>query len=173
MVVLILLTGNSFAVGVDNNIADLKRATRIMERLAAQITDPRESNYKLSIDPDEQINAYAYFHNNVAVTKGMMRYVDDDELAVVIGHEIGHHRYGDVLVPKIITTNAYNRNRELMADQYGVYLAQRAGFNGCKGGMSLYGRWAKEDGYRRDDSKNTHPASVKRYEAVKKMCGVK
>ena len=49
----------------------------------------------ISIEENSTINAFAD-GSQIIVTTGMMRFVDDDELALVIGHEMAHNILGHV-----------------------------------------------------------------------------
>ncbi len=46
----------------------------------------------LQFKNDDTVNAYAHGSNNIVIYSGLMAYANsDDELALVIGHEMGHH----------------------------------------------------------------------------------
>lgn len=65
---------------------------------------------KVYIIPDEQPNAFATGrnpeHSAVAVTEGIMRILDREELAGVIGHELAHIKNRDILIGTIAATIA-------------------------------------------------------------------
>jgi len=50
----------------------------------------RNCQYRFKVEKSKDINAYAD-GNNVTVTTAMMSFTTDDELAVVIGHELAHN----------------------------------------------------------------------------------
>jgi heat shock protein HtpX len=65
---------------------------------------------KIYIIPDEQPNAFATGRNPehaaVAVTEGILRILDKDELAGVLAHEVSHIRNSDILIGTIAATIA-------------------------------------------------------------------
>lgn len=72
--------------------------------------------------PKEQVVDY----HSINVTIGMLSFIDNrDQLAVIIGHEIGHiilgHTVGDEHKPE----NEYH------ADMIGMFLARKAGYSLC------------------------------------------
>lgn len=67
----------------------------IMENLSAAIAkvDPsiKDKPYNYFINPDESFNAFCSLGHNVSVNTGMFNLVANDaEIAVVLGHEMGH-----------------------------------------------------------------------------------
>ena len=57
--------------------------------------DGMKLNYKVYVD--EEVNANASADGSVRVYTGLMDLMNDDELAFVIGHEIGHVKHGHTL----------------------------------------------------------------------------
>jgi heat shock protein HtpX len=96
----------------------------MVHRLAskAQIPMPR-----LYLIPSDQPNAFATGRNPqhavVAVTEGIMRILDDDELEGVLAHEISHVTNRDVLIGTVAATLAG-------AITYLAHMAQWAAFMG-------------------------------------------
>lgn len=85
----------------------LPRLYMVMERLAAKANIPVP---KLYVVPDEAPNAFATgrnpSHASVAVTEGLLRIMNDEELEGVIAHELSHVRNYDILTSSIAATIA-------------------------------------------------------------------
>ncbi len=87
--------------------AELPRAYEVVERLTAKQGLPMPKIYVL---PTESPNAFATGrspqHASVAVTHGILRLLDDEELEGVLAHELGHVRNRDILTSSIAATLA-------------------------------------------------------------------
>jgi heat shock protein HtpX len=85
----------------------LPRLYQVMERLAAKANIPVP---KLYVVPDDAPNAFATGrspnHASVAVTRGLLQIMNDDELEGVIAHELSHVRNYDILTSSIAATVA-------------------------------------------------------------------
>lgn len=57
---------------------------------------------KLYIVDDISINAFALGRNTIAVTRGLMENMDDDEIEGVLAHEFGHMAYGDPQISTLV-----------------------------------------------------------------------
>ena len=129
------------------------------DRLLGYSSDFRRDYYFFVVD-DPQVNAYALSDGYIYVNRGLLLYLEsEDQLAAVIGHEIGHvvadhhgkrattdflgraagiagamvtGRY-ELMELSHATTMAliagYGRENELEADQIGANLIARAGYN--------------------------------------------
>ena len=79
----------------------------LVESLAAKANLPMPTLY---IIPQQSPNAFATGRNPenavVAVTEGLLRYMNRDELAGVIAHELGHVKNRDMLIQTIAATMA-------------------------------------------------------------------
>ncbi|MDZ7269024.1 MAG: zinc metalloprotease HtpX [candidate division KSB1 bacterium] len=79
----------------------------IVRSLATRASLPMPKVYVI---PGEQPNAFATGrnpeHSAVAVTEGIMRILNRDELAGVIGHELAHIKHRDILIGTIAATIA-------------------------------------------------------------------
>ncbi|HET7872610.1 MAG TPA: M48 family metalloprotease, partial [Terriglobales bacterium] len=77
------------------------------ERLTAKIGIPMPKVYVI---PTDSPNAFATGRNpkhaSVAVTEGILRLLDDEELEGVLAHELGHVRNRDILTSSIAATLA-------------------------------------------------------------------
>lgn len=125
------------------------------EELAFDLYGVQSCKYRVLLITQDSINAYAD-GVNVYVTTGMLRFVEsDDELALVIGHEISHNSLGhltkrrgnaalgtlfDILVTVAtgvdtqgafggIGSMAYSQAFEAEADYSGIYMSARAGYD--------------------------------------------
>jgi len=85
----------------------LPRLYEVMERLAAKANIPVPTLY---VVPDLAPNAFATgrnpSHASVAVTEGLLKIMNDDELEGVIAHELSHVRNYDILTSSIAATVA-------------------------------------------------------------------
>jgi len=86
---------------------ELPRIYAVVERLTQKTNLPMP---KLYVIPTDSPNAFATGRNpehaSVAVTQGILRLLDDDELEGVLAHELGHVRNRDILTSSIAATLA-------------------------------------------------------------------
>src|SRR5258705_5452438 len=86
---------------------ELPRAYEAVERLTAKQGLPMPKIYVL---PTESPNAFATGRNpqhaSVAVTRGILQLLDDEELEGVLAHELGHVKNRDILTSSIAATLA-------------------------------------------------------------------
>lgn len=85
----------------------LPRAYEIVERLTQKIGIPMPKMYVI---PTDSPNAFATGrspeHASVAMTKGILNLLTDEELEGVLAHEIGHVRNRDILISSVAATLA-------------------------------------------------------------------
>lgn len=79
---------------ISNNPYDIERVNRVAERLL-KVIDRKEINYYFYViekdnEGKEQINAFALPGGYVYIFKDLLDLIDDDELAFVLAHELGH-----------------------------------------------------------------------------------
>jgi predicted Zn-dependent protease len=157
-------------------VKDLKlneRLGNIAKRIAA-ISDRQDLNYHFYIVDEKEFNAFAIPGGSVYINSGLMQAANDDELAAVVGHEVGHiaarhsvKRLQAVLGYQLLTSIAlgvsgqgqvlqavdvvfnvvvlgYSRKDEYLADKLGVKYAKAAGFNPY--GMVTFFQKLKQEG---------------------------
>lgn len=85
----------------------LPRVYQVVERLTQKIGIPMPRIYVI---PTDSPNAFATgrnpSHAAVAVTEGILRLLDDEELEGVLAHELGHVRNRDILISSVAATLA-------------------------------------------------------------------
>jgi len=90
--------------------------------------------YKIKLSLSSNINAYAD-GKHIIVTSGMLNFVKNDaELALIIGHELGHNTMGHIrkIISNMILSGLarrYTRPFESEADYVGLYYIVRAGYS--------------------------------------------
>src|SRR5438874_8078822 len=86
---------------------ELPQVYRIVERLTQHIGLPMPRIYLI---PTDSPNAFATgrnpHHAAVAVTQGILRVLDEEELEGVLAHELGHVRNRDILISSVAATLA-------------------------------------------------------------------
>jgi hypothetical protein len=166
------------------------------ETIGVSVVPDRVCDYPLRLMNAPEVNAYAD-GKTINITRGMMRFAADDrELAMVIGHELGHNTMGhidkkkgnaaigvifDVLAAsRGINTQsafmkagagAYSQDFESEADYVGLYYLARAGYD-TEGAADFWRRMAAEHPSSIKGSYSaTHPATTERYLALEKVNG--
>lgn len=85
----------------------MPRLYQVVERLTGKANLPMP---KLYVTPDDSPNAFATGRNpnhaSVAVTRGILTLLNDDELEGVLAHELGHVRNRDILISSVAATLA-------------------------------------------------------------------
>jgi len=109
----------------------------------------------LSIKPDPQLNASSSLLFTT-VNQGSVDSYNDDEMALCLGHELGHWLRLDSFRPN---THA----AEFAADAIGARLAHKAGFDVVKGCERFYKFSQRET--------STHPHPMARRAALLKLYG--
>ncbi|MBC8552768.1 MAG: M48 family metalloprotease [Candidatus Brocadiales bacterium] len=169
-----------------------KLSTVVVERYDTRLSfdvEPEDKPYvRIRLKEVGKINAYAKF-TGIEFTTGMVHFVEDeDELAVIMGHELAHltakHLPKNITMATLcgtlggltgpfapLTTQAlyapYSRKNEREADYLGLIYAHNAGYDVQKG-AALWKRFALEIPKSRSKSfLRTHPASPERILRVK------
>lgn len=167
-----------------------KKLRKIFNELKAH-AERKDITYTVYLLDDTLLNAFTIPGGNVYVTTKLMDFVkSDDELAVVVGHEIGHNENKHTLkhlqklnvaeqilgndFKKIgatvldILTLPYGQPQELESDRAGVYLAYTAGYDPERG-PDFFDRI--NDGKQREEVDrflSTHPFPGERSACLKK-----
>jgi len=154
--ILIVLTMMLFSFGYCSTDWNSESALLRVNTIGNKLLKSSNVNYEIEFKVSDQadINAYANINKEIYVYRGLLEYVDDDnELAGVISHEIGHIINGhcakqgilDSTIASVISTLKVNetakavgqqlasskisRSDEFEADLTGVDLMIKAGYN--------------------------------------------
>lgn len=137
----------------------LNRVTQIGEKIVS-VCDRKDLKYHFQVIKDKEVNAFAAPGGYIYIHSGLLEKIDsDDELACVIGHEVGHvaarhiakklqAQLGYEILMNIALRNAsaqqfeqavsltfnlislgYSREDELLSDRLGAKYAYRAGYD--------------------------------------------
>lgn len=134
--------------------ANFENAARIYARIVAanDIVDaPQFHQYDVGM-----INAMTDEQQDGAIfiTTGMLRFAhNDDEIALILGHELGHWVHRGREVPYYM---------EYESDAFGAKAMSRAGYDACKGAMVMW-RFDSPDS-------STHPDSNSRWMKITGSC---
>lgn len=150
--------------------------------------------YSFKIVSDDEVNAFAIAGGMVYINTGLLNFVkSEDELAFIIAHELAHidqkhcinkikltYLAGKVNVTLAMLVDAmksvydipFNKYDEFEADDIGVKMMQKAGYN-KKGGIIFFERLADyyEESERDpiNDFVASHPLSLERAKRIEKM----
>lgn len=114
---------------------------------------------KIQIADSEEINAWASV-DGVTITTGMLKFIHStDEIAGVIGHEIGHIILGHTIVEDGID----QRVKEANADKYGTYLMLKGGYDVCQE-RNIWVRFVQT--YGNGILTQSHPSEIDRIDAL-------
>ncbi|MCM8783007.1 MAG: M48 family metallopeptidase, partial [Candidatus Omnitrophica bacterium] len=68
----------------------MQERVRFIGEKIASVCDRKEIRYRFFVLDEKELNAFALPGGFVYVNRGLLEKADDDELAAVLGHEIGH-----------------------------------------------------------------------------------
>lgn len=182
----------SYRLAEDDELQE--RIDAIGQRLAL-VCDRPELAYSFKVLDVDEVNAMAAPGGFIYVNRGLIDFMpSDDELAGIIGHEIGHVVYrdsvtqlekalgmqvlllglfgGDGLMLQLAAVDAiaagYSRDDERKADRYGYELAVKAGYNpyGMLVGLNKLNRLNPE---RKNDLFSDHPEAQERIKRIEKL----
>lgn len=153
----------------------------------------RICDYNTTYDSSDNLNAYAD-GENIVISKGMMRFVEDDtELALIIAHELAHNAMGHIqakqtnAVPGLmldllgayvgvntqgtyanLTSQMFSKEFETEADYVGIYYLYRANYE--IDNVSYFWRRmsAENAGSIAKNRNSTHPSSPERFIQIEK-----
>jgi hypothetical protein len=110
------------------------RARRIMRRIVPPYVDA--THIRVHVVDSDEWNARAMGNGAIWVNTGLLNDTSDDELAVVLGHELAHYTYEhmrqsvkNVKRSLLAWENGYGRNLEDQADRVGLRYAYEGGFD--------------------------------------------
>ena len=166
--------------------------TRNGQPLTVTLTPVRVCNYPIGVPVNDSVNAWAD-GKTINVTSAMMRFVEsDDELALIIGHEMGHNimdhigkKKGNVIAGAVLdgvvatvlkmpspgntfsnmAGNAFSQDFESEADYVGTYYAARAGYD-VSVAKNLWRRMAATHPAGIHLEGGSHPSTAKRVLAI-------
>lgn len=165
-----------------------EKLRKMLKKLIKNASRKNEIEYTLYLIEDPVINAWTVPGGSIYVTTGILEFAEnDDELANVIGHEVGHNEkrhgtrqiqrnvpamwFGDqvsVIVGVLSNlTIAFNQYQELEADQIGFDLSEGAGYKPMVG-LEFWNRLAAQETQDFIDKLfRSHPYSENRYNCGK------
>lgn len=167
----------------------------LLNQLEAQIPAgaKEKRDYRLLYIPQEIVNAAAIPGDTVIVYQGLLDQMgSENELMMVLGHEIGHFAnrdhirnigrtlvirtvistiFGDVSflgdAAQIISSSKFSQSQEKEADEYGLELLYET-YGQVAGATDFFDRMSKERGANWDFL-TTHPAPAKRVQKLKDL----
>lgn len=167
---IVLIDGQPVGPNVLRDALDAPTVTLTIRRAAREMTINVEPETicrsRLRLRPSTAINAFAN-GRHITVTTGMMDFTEgDDELALILGHELAHNTMGHIrkVVGNLILSGfatRYTRPFELESDYVGLYYMVRAGFN--PNGVEAFWRRLADVDPRSVNRAKTHPTFPDRY----------
>lgn len=165
----------------------------VKELCALEEINEKDCVWSISIIRSPEFNAYASKGKRITLTSGLIDSLsNDDELAFIIAHEIGHHLYDHIgqnsktsvisavlgsfildstelgfLVGNIINS-ATSIRKELSADAIAYRIIHLAGYDTSKARQALF-RIAKRDPRINSKFLQTHPSGMERIIAYDKL----
>ena len=127
---------------------EVARARRIAERLVPPYLE--ESAFRVYVVDNPEWNAMAAPNGSIYVFRGLLRDMDDDEVAIVLGHELAHatHEHSRRSVKKSMLVSLLGMGAEAAAntiDRDSARIATKIGIQaGTLALMSGYGRSAED-----------------------------
>lgn len=196
------------AILKSSKISNNKTQTAMIQRVGkkiANVANRPDFQWEFYLLEDKQVNAFCLPGGKVFVYTGIMPLVaNDDELAVILSHEIAHailrhgaerasmqqvQQIGGNILAQVVnkkspqltglSNQAYNvgsnlavmlpfsRSHELEADEVGIALMQKAGYN-PEAAISFWKKMSAQSS-NSSDFFSTHPSDAKRVAAIEKI----
>ncbi len=157
----------------------------LLHKLLKMRKDPTDINYNIYVIRSEMVNAFTVGGEIFVTTKLLSQSESTDELACVIGHEIGHNELGhiadqikeqelaegvfgkeagrEIANAARMFTIGFNQKKEAESDIFGIDLAISSGYNACRG-VDFWKRMKKHEPEANDMDNllRSHPYSDKR-----------
>jgi predicted Zn-dependent protease len=149
---------------IDYRISDA-RIQQIYKKIAAQ-TGNGDEVPPLLITDTREINAYTN-GSIVVLYRGMINFTqNEDEIALVLGHELAHVMLRHTQIKKLTLTSKDAQLAEANSDKMGAFYAMKAGYDVCRARM-MWKRLLTEEG---DRIGSTHPPYSHRYNELNVLC---
>ena len=155
------------------------------------VTPVEACDYPLIVSDDDIVNAYAD-GNKIVITQGMMSFAKtDDELALVVGHELAHNSmrhidakrlnaFGGLLIDILfavlgantqglfsnMAAQAYSQEFEAEADYVGLYMNELAGYEIKDAAYFWRKMGVKHPGSIGKNHAASHPSSPERFVSI-------
>ena len=160
-----------------------KTLNKVLWKLKNQIVNPKSYPYRIYLIESKELNSFTV-GGKIFFTTGMYNFCkSEDEIACIIGHEIGHNELGHIRdnisriktlqqfgtpgqisagIGQILIT-PFNQKNEVSCDFFGLDLAYEAGYIPCQN-IQLWTRMKQFDGRKSEIDKffRSHPYSSSR-----------
>jgi hypothetical protein len=131
---------------IEDTGPSVDRVRRIMNRIVPPYVDA--GRIRVHVVDSNEWNARAMANGAIWVNTGLLNDASDDELAVVLGHELAHLTYehsrrsmkNDAKLSLLAWGSGYSRSLEDQADRVGLRYAYEAGFDVER----AIGMWSRE-----------------------------
>ena len=171
---------------------------QLLDSLESHLNSDNKTNeYRVLYIPEDTVNALAIPGNRLVIYRGLLKKVrSENELMMILGHELGHFANRDhlrgltntltiqillsTLLPNIgifqgtvaatvkaIANSQYSQSQEKQADEFGLKLLDK-NYNHVAGATDFFAKLAQEK-VSKYDFLSTHPAPQKRIKELEKM----